>query len=427
MSTAFPPKPPAYLKWWVCLLLLFASTINYMDRQALSLTSKRISDYLSIKNEALGALEGAFNLGFAIGGLAIGWLVDRGNLRLIYPTMVILWSMAGFAAGFAESYLFLLGCRIALGMFEAGNIPCGVFTVKRILKPEERPLGNGMFQSGSALGAIVMPLVVWLCLESVSHTDEAIAWQLPFRVVGLAGLAWAAVWLLTVRTRHIRPVDTAPPAESDTYWAIFRNRRFWVALIVVMSINTPWRSFGFWLPKLLQQEKGYAEQSMLFLTPGFFAAADAGSIAVGVVVLWLTRRGMRLPRARLLCFGGCTILTLLSILTAVFPNGPLLIVVLYLLGFGALGLFPIYYALSQEISAKHQGKVTGTLSCLNAGYLVLLFPFQGWLIDRLESFSLALGVVGVFPMAGLLAMALFWERPRNEDCSPGGVTDGCQG
>jgi ACS family hexuronate transporter-like MFS transporter len=409
MSTAFPPKPPAYLKWWVCLLLLFASTINYMDRQALSLTAKRISDYLSIKNEQLGTLEGAFNLGFAIGGIAIGWLVDRGNLRRIYPTMVVLWSLAGFAAGFAGSFLFLLACRIALGLFEAGNIPCGVLTVKRILNPEERPLGNGMFQSGSALGAIVMPLVVLLCLESVNHTNEAIGWQLPFRVVGAAGLMWAGVWLLSVRSHHIRPVDSTPPAASDSYWAIYRNRRFWVALVVVMSINTPWRSFGFWLPKLLQQEKGYAEQAMLFLTPGFFAAADAGSIAVGAVVLSLTRRGVQLPRARLLCFGGCTILTLLSILTAFSPKGPVLIAVLYLLGFGALGLFPIYYALSQEISARHQGKVTGTLSCLNAAYLVLLFPFQGWLIDRLGSFSLALGVVGIFPLAGLCAMAMFWE------------------
>lgn len=413
MSTAFPLKPPAYLKWWVCVLLLFASTINYMDRQALSLTAKRISDYLSINNERLGTLEAAFNLGFAIGGITIGWLVDRGNLRLIYPTIVVLWSLAGFASGFAESFLFLLICRIALGLFEAGNIPCGVFTVKRILKPEERPLGNGMFQSGSALGAIVMPLVVWLCLESVNRTSEAIGWQLPFRVVGAVGLLWAAVWLLTVRTHHMRPVDTAPPADSDTYWAIFRNRRFWVALVVVMSINTPWRSFGFWLPKLLQTEKEYTEQSTLLLIPGFFAAADVGSILVGVVVLWLARRGMRLPRVRLVCFAGCTILTLLSILTAVFPKGPVLIVVLYLLGFGALGLFPIYYALSQEISTKHQGKVTGTLSCLNAAYLVLLFPFQGWLIDHLGSFSLALGVVGIFPLAGLIAMAMFWEKPAS--------------
>lgn len=412
MSNLSPPNTP-FLKWWVCILLLLASSINYMDRQALSQTSPRISVYFQITNAQLGALESAFNLAFAIGVLGLGWVIDRGNIRLIYPTLVIFWSSAGFAAGFAESYQFLFACRFALGLFEAGNIPCGVITVKRVLKPEERPLGNGMFQSGTALGAIITPLVVLLCLEFVGRSEGAIAWQLPFRVVGVAGLIWAALWLLTVKSVPRAPEGTQPSIRSDgdTYWAIFRNRRFWVALIVVMSINTPWRSFGFWLPKLLQQEKGYSEDAMLWLSPGFFAAADVGSIAAGAMVLWLARRGIRLPRARLLCFGTCAILTMLSVLTAVFPRGPVLIVVLYLLGFGALGLFPIYYALSQEISAKHQGKVTGTLSCLNAGYLVLLFPIQGWLIDSLGSFSLALGVVGMFPLAGLIAMAMFWEKP----------------
>jgi ACS family hexuronate transporter-like MFS transporter len=89
--------------------------------------------------------------------------------------------------------------------------------------------------------------------------------------------------------------------------------------------------------------------------------------------------------------------------------------VLFLLGFGALGLFPIYFALSQEISARHQGKVTGTLSFLNAVYLAGYMPLQGRLIDYFGSFSLVLGVTGLFPLIGLLALALAWrEAPRVE-------------
>ena len=96
---------------------------------------------------------------------------------------------------------------------------------------------------------------------------------------------------------------------------------------------------------------------------------------------------MSLHRARLLCYIGCTGLTTLSLLTAVLPQGASLITILLLLGFGtALGLFPIYYALSQEISTKHQGKVTGTLSFLNAAYLTLLFPLQGKVVDYFGSF-----------------------------------------
>ena len=132
----------------MCVLLLLASTLNYMDRQALSRSARPISDYFQLDNERFGWLEGAFNAGFAIGAICVGWMVDRGNVRIIYPVIVVLWSAAGFAAGFAESFLFLLICRFALGLFEAGNVPCGIMTVKRILQPEERSLGNGMFQSG---------------------------------------------------------------------------------------------------------------------------------------------------------------------------------------------------------------------------------------------------------------------------------------
>jgi MFS transporter, ACS family, hexuronate transporter len=408
-----PIKPSAYLKWWVCALLLLASTLNYMDRQTLSQTGVRISGYFQLSHEQFGSLEGVFNAAFAIAVFFIGWMADRWNVRLIYPTIVLLWSLAGFAAGFAESFTMLLVCRFALGLFEAGNIPCGVLTVKRVLRPEERALGNGMFQSGSALGAIITPLVVLACLWALSESgidDVALAWQLPFRVVGIAGIAWALLWLLTVKSHHVAAPPAAAPLLSDTYWAIWRNRRFWVSLIVVVSINSAWRSFGFRLPKLLQQGKGYSERETAWISSGFFAAADAGSLLVGVAVLWFARRGMRLSRVRLICFTGCTGLTAISLVVASLPRGWELIAALMLLGFGALGLFPIYYALSQEISSRHQGKVTGTLSCLNAAYLALLFPLQGKLIDHLGSFAIALGVAGLFPIVGLIALAFGWRE-----------------
>jgi MFS transporter, ACS family, aldohexuronate transporter len=419
MSAPAPPSLPSSVKWWVCILLLLASALNYMDRQALSQTAPDIRKYFGITNEEIGQLEGAFNAAFALGAILIGWAVDRGNVRLIYPAIVVLWSLAGFAAGFAEELWLLFVCRFALGLFEAGNVPCGVLTVKRVLPPEERALGNGMYQSGSALGAIITPLVVLLCLrivERMGTDDPGIAWQLPFRVVGAAGLLWALTWFLIVRSEHVQPPANVTHAETDTYRAIFRNRRFWVCLAVVVSINSAWRSLGVWLPSFLQGKpemdgKAYTRESMQLLSSGFFAAADIGSIAVGVVILRLARRGMPLARARLVCYAGCAGLTLLSVVAALLPKGPALVAALFGLGFGALGLFPIYYALSQEISAKHQGKVTGTLSFLNAVYLAGFVTFQGWLIERLQSYSIVLGLTGLFPLVGLVALWIGWKDP----------------
>lgn len=372
---------------------------------------------MGLNKKQLGKLESRFNFGFAAGALLFGWMADRGNIRLLYPTVVVLWSLAGFAAGFAESFKVLLACRIALGLFEAGNIPCGVLTVKRLLRPEERTLGNGMFQSGTALGAIIMPQVVLLCLVAVERAEGVgTGWQIPFRVVGATGLLWAAAWLLIVRPDHIRRPPDASHPPGDTYWAIFRNRRFWVCLAVVLSINSAWRSFGYWLPIYLKQEKQYDRVAMAFLSSGFFVAADLGTIAVGAVVLRLHRRGVSLPRARLLCYAGCAGLATLSVVTAFLPKGPSLVVVLLLVGFGALGLFPIYYSLSQEVSARHQGKVTGALSFLNAMYLFVYFDAQGEMIHHLGSFALVLGVTGLFPLVGLVTLAWGWG-PRTAEGS----------
>jgi len=409
MSTATALPSPA--RWWICVLLLLASTLNYMDRQALSQTAVRVSEYFQVDNDEFANLESAFNVAFALGAIAIGWVVDRGSVRFIYPGIVVLWSAAGFAAGFAQQFWFLLACRFALGLFEAGNIPCGVLTVKRVLRPDERALGNGMFQSGSALGAIITPIVVLFCLSIVDRmgeTDSPLAWQLPFRVVGVAGLVWAVLWMLTVKSHHVRPPESAVEDPGDTYWAIFRNRRFWVAVAVVLSINSAWRSFGFWLPKYLQQGKGYDEKTTQLLSSGFFLAADLGSILVGLAVLRLARGGMRLSRARLLCYAGCAGLTASSVLMAVLPRGAELIAVLFVLGFGALGLFPIYYAISQEISARHQGRVTGTLSFLNAVYLAAFVKTQGLLIKEI-GFGPVLGAAGLIPLFGLVALASWWK------------------
>ena len=80
--------------------------------------------------------------------------------------MVLGWSIAGVLTGFANGYWMLLGCRFALGFFESGNWPCGIRATRAVLPPEERPLGNSIFQSGTAFGAVVTPLIVLALLRS---------------------------------------------------------------------------------------------------------------------------------------------------------------------------------------------------------------------------------------------------------------------
>ena len=89
-------------KWKICGLLLLALLLNYMDRQTLSLTISPISRELGLNNAQYGEIERGFSLAFAYGGLVAGFLVDRFNVRWLYPLFLLGWSLAGVATGYAD-------------------------------------------------------------------------------------------------------------------------------------------------------------------------------------------------------------------------------------------------------------------------------------------------------------------------------------
>ena len=102
--TAAARVRPASWKWWICGLLLFASTINYMDRQTLANAAVRITDQFHLSQEQYGNLELVFGWAFAVGSMSFGILADRFSVRWLYPVVLALWSAVGFATGLVESY-----------------------------------------------------------------------------------------------------------------------------------------------------------------------------------------------------------------------------------------------------------------------------------------------------------------------------------
>ena len=106
---------PSNWRWWICAVLLLATTLNYMDRIALNLLSKEIIDAFRIGKVAYGILESGFQIAFGVGAITFGILVDRYGVRRVYPVAVAGWSCAGFLTGFADSYWALFACRMLLG------------------------------------------------------------------------------------------------------------------------------------------------------------------------------------------------------------------------------------------------------------------------------------------------------------------------
>ncbi len=427
-------------RWGVCVLLMLATVINYMDRMALNQMALRIKMYFGLSNTEYSLLESVFSFAFAFGAITTGYIVDRISVRWVYPLMVLGWSIAGVLTGFASGFWMLLSCRLALGFFEAGNWPCGIRTTKAILRPEERSLGNSIFQSGTALGAVITPLVVLALLQSVDTNEPykiatmsvtggtyaAVSeisndsWKFPFRVIGSLGVVWIVLWFTLVPRRMLQDNGNGGDSGAIRFRDVFRDRRFWVLFAMVVAINITWHGFRTWLPLYLQKERDYTELQMSKFTTLYYLVADIGSWTVGGLTLWLSRRGTGVHRSRIIAYAMCALLTLLSVAVPFLPSGLAVQFALLAVAFGALGLFPTYFALSQELSSRHQGKVTGTLGACAHFSLAAIYPLEGMLVDATDSYAIVLGVIGIAPLIAFGLMMWHWP-PRKEPGKEPGV------
>ena len=437
-------------KWAVCGLLFSATMLMYMDRQTLSQMAVRISTELHLNNTQYGRLEMAFGLAFAAGAIVNGLIADRVSIRWLYPTMLMGWSLAGVATAYSvgigqtltswfpallpgpeasstevlsqQAFVGLLACRTALGFFESGHWPCALITTQRILSTQDRTFGNSLLQSGASVGAVLTPLAVWGIL-----TADPANWRGPFVIIGVAGMLWVIPWLIVIRkgdlARHkaapvVAPVPAArveglAPAKADFEASVF-IRRCLVLLAVVIPINMTWQFFRAWLPKMLQEEHHYSEQFVFGFSSAYYLFADIGCIAAGIAVSTLVARGWRPHSARSITFIVCTLFTMLSILAATLSASWLLLAILLLIGAGSLGMLPVYYSLTQEMTHKHLGIINGILGA--ATWIVTSF-MQEWVgksVDATQSYSRAVFWVGMVPIVACVAVTLFWGRSKRD-------------
>ncbi len=416
----------------------------YMDRLTLSVLAKRIKDEFGFTNEQYGGLDAGLSYAFAGGAFFFGFLVDRIGPRFLYPGVLIAWSLAGLATAYSDNigawllpsesladqaYLGFMVCRIALGFFESGHWPCALVTTQVMLARADRSLGNSLLQSGAALGSIFTPIIVLY-----TTSPEPGGWRPPFAAIGCIGMLWVLPWFLLIGRgdldRKSESSAETPTAGSDTtptLWSADFFRMLGVLISIVICINLTWQYFRVWLPLFLQEEHLYSEQGMAWFTSAYYVATDIGCIGVGFWVTGLTRRGWDVHAARVWTFAACAGATLLAVVVACLPSanveengffsvGSMLILGLLLfVAAGTLGLFPNYYSFTQELSRKHQGKVSGMLGMIAWVGSGTMQIFVGRFVDQTGSYAGPVILAGLLPAAACGALLLFWPtKPRGE-------------
>ena len=413
--------------------MMLATLLNYMDRQVLPQIATELKEKYGLNDARYGQVAGNFAIAFACGSIFFGFIADRIGPRLLYPVVLVGWSAAGLATPFMRDsewtrfvedpgdpgsgpYLWLLYCRTLLGFFEAGHWPCALLTARQILTAKDRPLGNGLLQSGASLGAILVPLYV-MAVRNLGG-----GWEIAFWTIGGIGLLWVPLWLVLVRRGDLthRAEDRSQGTEASERSASgpavpfdrVRFVRIYLTLaLVILGISVSWQFIREWLPKYMKESQGYSADAADLIVPVYYISAELGCFAAGVLVLWLVARGRAVHSARVTSYA------VFALITAAAAAAPLAggagVWLIVLAGAGILGLHPLYYALTQELPHKHMAFLSGLLAA--AGWFVVgeVQKAMGRHIQATGSYDVGFYIAGLAPLVGLAALVVLWPPGRS--------------
>ena len=289
------------VRWWIVALLFFATVINYIDRQTLSILSATLRTELNLTDSDYANAVSAFLFSYLIMYTVSGRLIDRWGVRWSVTACVAWWSVAAACTAFARGPLSLAFLRSMLGIGEPGIYPGGVKACGEWFPPEKRAFATGLFSSGSAVGAIIAaPLIAWITIR--------FGWQAAFVIPGILGLLWIPLWLAVYRHPSVHPavthvelsgLDAGTVGSAPARWKdVLQKRPVW-ALVLSRLVSDPvWFFYLFWLPDYFQRIRhlSLAEIGLYGWIPFLFA--DFGAVFGGMASDRLVKRGWSPPRAR---------------------------------------------------------------------------------------------------------------------------------
>jgi len=401
-------------RWRIVVLLFFATTINYIDRQVIGILKPFIAEDLNWSEDDYGYIVSAFQIAYAIGLVITGRYLDKAGTRLGYLWAVIVWSIAGIAHAAALGVYSFALARAALGIGESANFPAAVKTVAEWFPKKERAFATGLFNSGSTIGAIIAPVIV-------SAITLAFGWRWAFIVTGAFGFLWIGFWLAfyhspsehpkltSVEFKYINQDDDSTVANQNMRWSELLKYKQTYAICATRFISDwIWWFFLFWIPGFLNKTQNINLKEMVLPLIVIYAVSSIGGISGGWISSQFIKSGKGIDFARKTTILFCALLVLPVLLVSYVSN---LWIVVFLIAIAAAGhqgwASNIFSIVSDIFPKKAVGSMTGLSGFVGAVGGALSATFVGLILETTNSYFLIFTIASVMYIINWLIIKTF--------------------
>jgi len=308
-------------RWTICSLLFFATTVNYLDRQVLSLLAPDLSKEFGWTNSDYANITAIFQFVYAISMLFAGRIIDKLGTKSGYTWAIIIWSIGAivhaysiFIGGVVVNVMALVGLaavpvsiigfmisRALLAVGEAGNFPSALRATAEYFPKKERSFATGIFNSGTNVGAILAPLTVpWVAKQW--------GWETAFILIGALGFIWLIFWRIyyekpenqkRLSKEELEYINSDAgeqvinsSVEVKVPWIkLLGYKQTWAFAFGKFMTDGVWWFFLFWLPKYLEAQYGMVKTEIMLPLAVLYSMTMFGSIGGGWFPIYFIKKG----------------------------------------------------------------------------------------------------------------------------------------
>ncbi len=412
-TTTMDAARPTNRRFRVMGLLFVTVVINYLDRSNISIAAPSLTAEFHLDPVQLGLVFSAFSWTYTAFQLPGGWLVDRVHPRILYPAIIMLWSVATLCFGLANGLVALIALRMAVGFFEVPTFLINNRIATIWFGEKERATCIAVYTAAESVGlAFLTPVLFWIKTEY--------GWPSIFIATGSLGLIWAVIFFRSyndpaetsgVNAAELRQIsesggipDLSQRQTDGSFWhdlgIVLGRRKLWGIYFGHFVWGTVGTFFRSWFPTYLVTYRHFT-----FIKAGFyvslpFLAVFAGVLCSGAISDLLVRRGFSLTFARKApIIGGLICST--SIVGANYVESEPMIIAFLTFAFFCNGVASIHWSLVSATAPERLIGLTSSVFNFMGGLAGILSPIVVGFLLRAGDFRLPLVFIAVIEALGV--------------------------